>query len=143
MTRPDRLCPWAADAASDDTWFDQRWDTYVSTVGHKLLIDAVPSLDCPRVCDVGFGPRRFAARLVRSSHLPTLRQRPPFTSISSAGHVDDAIAPGAGSAPERDDREDHAVVRRLSTATVPAREATTIVVRTTHPSVDDPVNDST
>jgi hypothetical protein len=74
--------------------------------------------------------RRPSAMLLRPG--PSTRQlvSPPSSDNASA-------TSGEGG------REDHAAVRRRSTATVPATAATTMAARTTHPSVDEPVNDST
>lgn len=47
----------------DDTWFDQPWGSYSSTVEHQLLLDAAPPVAGLRVCDAGCGTGRFAARL--------------------------------------------------------------------------------
>jgi SAM-dependent methyltransferase len=63
VSHVDNPARWVADAGSYDTWFDQPWGAYASTVEHQLLLDSASSLDGHRVCDAGCGTGRFAARL--------------------------------------------------------------------------------
>jgi integral membrane sensor domain MASE1 len=122
--------------------------------GHAIVeaLTSPPRRDDTSVVRIDLRPDRVAARTgaassrrhgapVRVGKRPSamlLQSRSPTRQLVSSPSSDDVIAT------RRDgDPDDHAVVRRRSTTTVPATAANAIVVRTTHPSVGDPANDST
>lgn len=91
MTPVDNTPRWVANAASYDTWFDQPWGAYASTVEHHLLLDAVPSLDGLRVCDAGCGTGRFAARLEAVGARVTGVDRDPAALAIARTRFTDAV----------------------------------------------------
>jgi SAM-dependent methyltransferase len=106
-TGVDNRHRWVVDAASYDTWFDQPWGAYASTVEHQLLLDAVSSLDGLRVCDAGCGTGRFAARLEAAGACVTGVDRDPAAlAIASTRLTGDLVEGDVQSLPFADGQFD-------------------------------------
>jgi SAM-dependent methyltransferase len=130
----DEASRWRADAAAYDTWFDQPWGRYASSIEHDLLFDAIGPVAGLEVCDAGCGTGRFMTRLeAEGARVVGVDADPPSLAVARTRVTGELVEGDVHQLPFDDDHFDVTVAVTVCEFAADPAQVIAELVRVTRP----------